>query len=366
MTERVECVVVGAGVVGLAVARRLAMAGREVVVLEAAETIGTGTSSRNSEVIHAGIYYATDSLKARLCVAGNEALYAYCAARAIAHARVGKIIVATNDDEVAILHRLRDQGLTNRVPGLEIIDGAATRALEPRIISAGALLSPSSGIIDSHGLMLSLQGDAEAHGAAFAFNTPLVGGKAGAEGIRIEAGGAAPMALDCAVLVNAAGLGAQAVAAAIDGIPAATIPRRHLAKGSYFTLSGKAPFSRLIYPVPGPASLGIHFTVDLGGRPRFGPDAEWVDDIDYDVDPRRAEAFYAAIRRYWPDLADGALHPAYAGVRPKVQAPGEPPADFVIQGAAVHGVPGLVNLFGIESPGLTASMAIADHVAAML
>jgi L-2-hydroxyglutarate oxidase LhgO len=366
MSDETECVVVGAGVVGLAVARRLALDGREVVVLEAEGAVGTVTSARNSEVIHAGLYYPDGSLKARLCRRGRDLLYRYLDDHGIDHRRCGKLIVATDDGELAALDAVAVRALANGVDDLERLDGAAAAAMEPGLRCRGALFSPSTGIFDSHAYMLSLQGEAEAAGAVIALKSPLVRGAATEHGLRLAVGGAEPATLGCRWLVNCAGLGAQAVAAAVDGVPAATIPPLHLAKGSYFALSGPAPFRRLVYPVPGPASLGTHYTRDLGGQGRFGPDVEWVDRMDYAVDPGRAASFYASIRRYWPDLPEGSLEPAYAGIRPKLQAPGAPAADFVIQGPEVHGVSGLVNLFGIESPGLTASLAIADEVAARM
>ena len=359
MIERVECLVVGAGVVGLAIARALALAKREVVVLEAATAIGTGTSSRNSEVIHAGLYYPADSLKTRLCIEGRDRLYDYCARHGLAHRRTGKLIVATESTELTALDGLRRAALANGVT-LDVLDAAATRSLEPALRTAGALHSPLTGIIDSHGLMLAYQGEAEAHGAMLAFNTafkraePLPDG-----GFRVWAG---DTVLDCTLLVNSAGLGAQAVARAIHGLPEQVIPRLYMVKGNYFTVSGKPAFRRLIYPVPARAGLGVHVTLDLVGQMRFGPDTEYVDGIDYRVDPGRADSFYAAIRRYWPDLPDGALQPAYSGIRPKLQGPVDGFRDFVIESP----LPGLVNLFGIESPGLTASLAIADHVAGLL
>lgn len=366
MTDRVECVVIGAGVVGLAVARRLAMAGKEVVVIESADMIGTETSSRNSEIIHAGIYYPKDSLKARFCVAGKHALYDYCAAHGVGHQRLGKIIVATSDDQISELERLKQVAAGNGVPDLEWLTPGDVREMEPAVFCVAALWSPSTGIIDSHGLMLAYQGDAEAHGAMIAFLSPVSGGHVADDGIVLEIGGAEPMALQAGLVVNAAGLGAQHLAARIEGLPGDTIPPSYLCKGNYYTLAGKPPFSRPIYPVPEKAGLGVHVTVDLGGQVRFGPDVEWIDNIDYDVDPARAEVFYAAVRRYYPDLADGAILPGYSGIRPKIQAPGEAAHDFVVQGPSEHGVDGLVNLYGIESPGLTASMPIADNVADLL
>jgi L-2-hydroxyglutarate oxidase LhgO len=366
MADRIDCAVIGAGVVGLACARRLARDGREVVVLERAETIGTETSSRNSEVIHAGIYYPPGSLKARFCVAGKHAIYDYCAERGIPHRRCGKLIVATEEGELAELDRLERLAAGNGVPDLVRLDPAQVRALEPEVRCVAALLSPSTGIVDGHQLMLGFQGDAEAAGAAFAFRAPVVGGRVDNDGIRLEVGGRDPTALKAEVVVNAAGLWAQPVAAAIAGIPPASIPPLYFAKGNYYALAGRSPFRRLIYPTPGQASLGVHVLVDLAGQVRFGPDVEWTDRIDYDVDPRRADVFYAAVRRYYPGLRDGALQPGYAGIRPKLQAPGTPAQDFMIQGPGAHGVAGLINLYGIESPGLTSALAIADHVADLI
>ncbi len=367
MTETVECAVVGAGVVGLAIARALALQGREVVVLEAEDAIGTHTSSRNSEVIHAGIYYPAGSLKARLCVAGKRALYAYCADRGVPYDNCGKLIVACAEDELAGLDRLRRQAAANGVGDLEFLPPRVVQQLEPELRCVGALRSPSTGIIDSHALMLAYQGEAEANGAMIAFQSPVEGGRVTEQGAEIKVGGAAAMALRCRYLVNSAGLGAPALAASLQDFPPAHVPPGYLCKGNYFTLTGvKSPFRRLIYPAPEQAGLGVHVTLDLAGQARFGPDVEWVDRLDYDVDPGRAQSFYAAIRRYWPGLPDGALAPGYAGVRPKLQKKGEPAKDFMIEGPAEHGVPGVVNLFGIESPGLTASLAIAELVAEKL
>ncbi|MBV9558554.1 MAG: NAD(P)/FAD-dependent oxidoreductase [Pseudolabrys sp.] len=360
--DRVDCVVVGAGVIGLAVARRLALAGREVVVLEAAEGIGTVTSSRNSEVIHAGIYYKAGSLMARMCVAGKHQLYRYCNEHGIPHKNCGKLIVATTPKETEKLQSIRAHAEANGVGDMATLSGAEARALEPALNCDAALLSPSTGIIDSHAYMLSLRGDAEEAGAAFAFHTPLLRAKAKRGAIEIDAGGEAPMTLECKLLVNAAGLDAPAVARLVEGMPTELIPQAYLAKGNYFSCSKKAPFSRLIYPVPEPGGLGVHLTLDMAGQARFGPDVEWVDHIDYAVDPRRAERFYPAIRKYWPTLPDGALMPSYSGMRPKIVPPAIASQDFVIQSAQEHGVNGLINLFGIESPGLTSSLAIADHV----
>ena len=360
--ERIDCIVIGAGVIGLAVARRLALDGREVVVLEAEDAIGTHTSSRNSEVIHAGIYYTPGSLKAKLCIPGRLALYRYCEEHGVAHRRCGKLIVAASDAQRPALEKLHAQAQANGVGDLQWLNGAQALAMEPELTCVAALLSPSTGIIDSHGLMLAYQGDAEARGAAIALRSPVQGGRVGGNGIELDVGGAQPMRIRARVVVNSAGLRAQKVAAALQGFPADRVPPSYYCKGNYFSLNARAPFSRLIYPVPEAAGLGVHLTLDLAGQARFGPDVEWVDAIDYCVDPRRADAIYREIRRYWPKLANGALQPGYSGIRPKIQAPGEPARDFLIEGPKDHGVAGLVNLFGIESPGLTASLAIADHV----
>jgi L-2-hydroxyglutarate oxidase LhgO len=360
--DKVECVVIGAGVIGLAVARRLAQSGREVIVLEAAEGIGTVTSSRNSEVIHAGIYYKAGSLMARMCVAGKHALYRYCNEHGVPHRNCGKLIVATTPAETEKLDSIRAHAQANGVLDMKVLSGDEARALEPALKCDGALLSPSTGIIDSHAYMLALRGDAEDAGAAFAFHTPLIRAKANAGMIELEAGGAAPMTLACNLLVNAAGLEAPATARIIEGMPIDKIPTAYLAKGNYFSCSKKAPFSRLIYPVPEPGGLGVHLTLDMAGQARFGPDVEWVDHIDYEVNPARAERFYPAIRKYWPTLPDGALMPSYSGMRPKIVPPAVASQDFLIQGPRDHGVDGLINLFGIESPGLTSSLAIGDHV----
>ena len=363
--ESVDCVVVGAGVVGLAVARALALAGREVVVVEAAESIGTETSSRNSEAIHAGIYYPKGSLMARTCVEGRRRLYAYCDTHGVPYRNCGKLIVATNDAESERLVEIKGRAEANGVEGMRLLTADEAMRLEPNLLCTAALLSPSTGIIDSHSYMLALQGDAEANGAMFAFHSPVTGGRITEAGVEIEVGGAEPMRLRARLVVNAAGLHAPAVARSLAGMPADKVPTAYFAKGNYFTLAGRSPFSRLIYPVPVPGGLGVHITVDLGGQAKFGPDVEWIDTIDYAVDAHRADKFYAAVRRYWPALRDGALQPGYAGIRPKIVPPGAPAQDFVVQGPAAHGVPGLINLFGIESPGLTASLALADHVRAL-
>ena len=363
--DQLDCVIAGAGVIGLAVARALARAGREVLVLEAAEAIGTETSSRNSEVIHAGIYYPADSLMARFCVAGRRALYDFCRDRGVPHRNCGKLIVATSADEDSRLAGIKARAEANGVEGMRILTAAEAQAMEPALACTSALLSPATGIIDSHAYMLALQGEAEAAGAVVVFHAPVDAARAAPEGIVVRTGGAEPMTLGCRLFVNAAGLHAPALARRIDGLAEAHVPPAYYAKGNYFTLSGRSPFTRLIYPVPVPGGLGVHLTIDLGGQARFGPDVEWVDQLDYRVDPRRADGFYAAVRRYWPGLKDGALQPGYAGIRPKIVPRGAPGQDFVIQGPRAHGLAGLINLFGIESPGLTASLALADHVAAI-
>jgi L-2-hydroxyglutarate oxidase LhgO len=363
--EEVDCVVVGAGVVGLAVARALAMAGREVIILEAAESIGTETSSRNSEVIHAGIYYPANSLMARFCVAGRRRLYAYCVEKGVPHINCGKLIVATNAQEDAMLAGIKQRAEANGVEGMRVLSAAEAIALEPNLSCTSALLSPTTGIIDSHTYMVALQGDAENAGAVPVFHSPVLAAKVTGRSIEVDVGGADPMTLRCRLMVNAAGLHAPALAGRIEGMPQDRVPKAYYAKGNYFTLSGRSPFSRLIYPVPVPGGLGVHLTVDLGGQARFGPDVEWIDSIDYTVDPSRSDSFYAAVRKYWPNLKDGGLQPGYAGIRPKTVPKGAPGQDFVVQGPQTHGVAGLINLFGIESPGLTASLAIADHVLAV-
>ena len=362
--ERVRCVVVGAGVVGLALARRLALGGEEVLLLEAEDRFGTGTSSRNSEVVHSGLYYAAGSLKARLCVEGRRELVGYCREHGVELRLCGKLIVATEPSQLEALRALQAKGLANGVEGLRWLEGTEARAMEPQLRCEAALFSPCTGILDSHGLMTSLLAQAEAAGATLVLRSPVTGGSARDGGIVLEVGGPEPMTLLAERVFNCAGLGAARLAAAILGTRA--VPAVHYAKGSYFSLAGPAPFARLVYPVPEAAGLGIHFTLDLGGQARFGPDVEWVDAPGYDVDPAKGPGFQEAVRRYWPGLAEGALQPAYAGIRPKLQGPGEGARDFLFQGPGDHGVPGLVNLLGLESPGLTACLAIAGHAAAKI
>lgn len=368
--DRVETLVVGAGVVGLAVARALASSGREVVILERARAIGSGTSSRNSEVIHAGIYYAPDSLKAKLCVVGRHRLYAFCDSHGVAYRRCGKLIVTPSLATRGRLEAIAERADRAGVRSLEWLDARQARALEPEVSAAAALLSPETGIVDSHGLMLGLLGDAQDHGAMLALDSRFVGAACSPRGfeVRVAAGdGGETVTIACRELINAAGLHASEVARAIEGCPPEAVPLTRYAKGHYFTLLGRNPFSRLVYPTPDEASLGVHVTLDLAGQARFGPDVQWIESADdYDVPAGRAEMFVKAIRDYWPGLPDGALAPAYAGIRPKLVGPGEAAADFRIDGASRHGAPGLVNLFGIESPGLTACLALADRVEAEL
>jgi L-2-hydroxyglutarate oxidase LhgO len=356
--DRIDAVVVGAGVVGLAIARELAARGHDTLILEAAAGIGEGASSRNSEVIHGGLYYPPGSLKARLCVTGRERLYDFCRARGIAHRRCGKLVVA-DDRQLPALEHLAANARTNGVD-TDWLEGAQARALEPGLRCAAALHSPESGIVDSHALMLALLADAESHGAALCCRSTVTRMVLEDDAVQIGVNGAAP-ALTARLLVNSAGVYAPAVARLIEGFPAQHIPRAYFAKGSYFSLRGRAPFQRLIYPVPEGGGLGIHLTLDLAGRVRFGPDVEWVDACDFQVNAARGGTFYAAIRRYWPALADGALEPAYAGVRAKIYGPRQPAADFRIDDATRHGVSAVLNLFGIESPGLTASLALASE-----
>jgi L-2-hydroxyglutarate oxidase LhgO len=360
--EKLDAVVVGAGVVGLAVARALALAGREVVILEAEDAIGTHTSSRNSEVIHAGIYYPQDSLKAEACVAGRQLLYEYCRTHGVPHRRCGKLIVATDRAQIPELKKIQEKAHANGATDVVEIPAQEALAMEPELRCVAALHSPSTGIIDSHALMLSYLGEAESRGAMLALKSFLVGGEVASDGIVLHVGGAEAMTVKASLVVNSAGLRAPSVAKSLAGYPAALAPRELYAKGNYYSLNRKNPFTRLVYPVPEPGGLGVHVTLDLAGQARFGPDVEWVERVSYEVDPGRAARFYAAIRRYWPGLPDDSLAPGYAGIRPKTSGPGEPASDFEIQGPRRHGIPGLVHLFGIESPGLTASLALARRV----
>lgn len=363
--ESVDTVVVGAGVVGLAVARALAKSGREVIVLEARETIGTETSSRNSEVVHAGIHYPKDSNMARLCVEGRRMLYRYCDERGVRYNNCGKLIVATTAGEAETLAAIKARAEANTVEGIRFLSAAVATSIEPELQCTGALLSPTTGVVDSHGLMVALRSDAEDAGSIIAFHSPMERGRVVAGGVEVDVGGQEPMTLRARLLVTSAGLHAPDLARQIVGGLYDALPRAYYAKGNYFRLSGASPFSRLIYPVPVPGGLGVHVTVDLAGQARFGPDVEWIDEIDYSVDPSRGDHFYAAVRRYWPGLKDGALHPDFAGIRPKIVPPGAPAQDFTLHGPRTHHIPGLIHLFGIESPGLTASLAIGEHVAAM-
>ena len=366
MTERLDCVVVGAGVVGLAVARALALAGREVIVLEKAGAIGTETSSRNSEVIHAGIYYPAGSLKAQLCVAGKQALYRYAVERHIPHRRIGKMIVATAEDQLATLEGYRQQGAANGVSDLYWIERSDLKALEPSVEAIRGVFSPSTGIIDSHAFMASLRGDVESAGGALAFLSPVESGRVTDEGIELVVGGAEPTTVICRSVINSAGLWAPDVASRISGLPGSAVPTAHYAKGCYFTLAGKSPFSHLVYPVAEAGGLGVHVTLDMAGQARFGPNVIWQDGVDYAFPDGLLEPFAAAIERYYPALDRARLQQGYTGIRPKLAPKGSPNADFVVQGPESHGVPGLVNLFGIESPGLTSSLAIADLVRDLL
>jgi L-2-hydroxyglutarate oxidase LhgO len=369
-TFQADAVVIGAGAVGLACARALALKGREVLVLEAAGAIATETSSRNSEVIHAGLYYAPGSLKAQLCVAGRRKLYEYCGAHGVEAHRCGKLVVAVDDAEAAAVPALLQRALDNGVEETRLIDGAEARRLEPALNPEirVAIHSETSGLFDSHGYFLALQGEIEDRGGAIAFDSPVVRGAVTKDGVEIETGGAAASRIKARTVVNSAGHYALALARKIEGGPHYPGLKMHWVKGSYFTASGRAAFARLIYPMHNQTTQGLHLAIDLGGRTRLGPDAEWLPEgaqppFDYEVDPARAAHFYREVRRYWPGLKDGALSPDYSGVRPKIVGKGEPSADFLIDGPESHGVPGLVNLIGIESPGLTSSLAIGEKVA---
>jgi len=363
--DTVDCVVIGAGVVGLAIARELSLSGREVVILEGEDAFGSWTSARNSEVIHAGIYYPQGSLKARLCVRGRDLLYEYCESRGVAYSRCGKLIVATDAEQLATLESIASAARRNGVDDVSLLSADEAVALEPQLSCVGALLSPSSGIIDTHAYMLSLLGEAEAHGAVLAYCTTVTGLQRASDGIEITTNDEQSPQLKAQLVVNSAGLAAPAVASLLEALPPEQVPKAYYAKGSYYSLAGRSPFSRLIYPVPEQGGLGVHLTLDLGGQARFGPDVEWVEELDYEVDPSRAAGFYEAIRCYWPGLKEGVLSPGYAGIRPKISGPDQAAADFLISGPADHGCRGIINLFGIESPGLTASLAIAELVADM-
>jgi L-2-hydroxyglutarate oxidase LhgO len=363
----VDAVVIGAGAVGLAAARRLALNGMSVIVLEREKRIGQGVSSRNSEVVHAGLYYPTGSKRAKLCIEGRRMLYPFLEAHHVNFDKCGKLVVATDESELPALAKIEAQAAANGVEGMSRLTGEEARALEPEVRAVAALLSAETGVFDSHGYMLALQGDLEQHGGSIAFATPFEGATPlQGGGLTVRAGGEEPIELTTRYLVIAAGLGCQAAAASIEGFPADKIPKLYYGKGNYFTIDQKAPFHMLVYPPPIPGALGTHYRRDLGGRAHFGPDLEWVDGEDYSLNPARAESFYAAVRKFWPALKDGALVPDYIGIRPKIHGPGQPQPDFRIDGPQVHGVDGVVALFGIESPGLTSSMAIAEEIAAKL
>jgi L-2-hydroxyglutarate oxidase LhgO len=357
-----QVMVIGAGVVGLAIAREAARRGHDVIVAEAADSIGTGTSSRNSEVIHAGLYYPTGSKRALHCPRGRRMLYAYCGSHGIPHKKLGKLFIVTKDADIGKLEAIYRQALTNGVENVAMLEAAEAKRLEPALTCVAAFHSAETGIVDSHRFMLALEGDIEDRGGVIAFNTPVERIARDDAGWRVTFGGAEPGEIAVDAVVNSAGHGAQRLARAIEGYPVERVPKQALAKGNYFGFAGRAPFSRLIYPAPVPGGLGIHITLDLAGRMRFGPDVEWIEAMNFDVDPRRGEAFYAAIRTYWPGLPDDSLFPDYAGIRPKITGPGEPAADFMIDGPAEHGLPALVHLFGIESPGLTSALSLAEEV----
>ncbi len=362
MTDEVDAIVIGAGVIGLAVARALALAGKPPLIVEGEPHFGSWTSSRNSEVIHAGIYYPEGSLKARLCVEGKQKLYEFCAARNVPHKKLGKLIFAHDDSQLDDLEMIMARAAAAGVCDLTLLSQSQAREIEPELACKAAVLSPSTGIVDSHSLMLALLGEAEEHGAIIAPNSKIERITKDNAYWRLHLAGEEEAIVGAPVLINSAGLAAQKIAGAIESLPSAFLPPLHLARGVYFTYSGRTPFSHLIYPAPEPGGLGTHLTLDLSGQARFGPDVEWIDKIDYTVDPNRHAKFTAAARRIWPSLDPDRLQPGYAGIRPKLSGPGEPAADFMISGPADHDCDGLVNLFGIESPGLTASLAIADYV----
>lgn len=361
-----DSIVVGAGVVGLAIARALALSGRSVLVLERHRFVGQETSSRNSEVIHAGIYYPQGSLKARLCVRGKELLYSYCDSHRVGYKRVGKLIVAAGDHQNAALEAIYHKGVANGVYDLEFIDQDRLSTMEPALQATKGILSPSTGIINSHELMLAYQGDMEGAGGTLALASSLMAGRVIDGGFEVDVGGDEQVTISCRELINSAGLGAQVVSTCVEGVPATSVPPLYLSRGCYFSLSGKSPFSRLIYPLPNNEGLGVHLTLDQAGAARFGPDTEWVDSIDYTVDPNRKDAFYHSIKEYYPGITLDALQPSYSGIRPKIVGPGSAAGDFLIHGETVHGVKGFVALYGIESPGLTASLAIGEYVSQSL
>ena len=367
MTQRgMQVLVIGAGVVGLAVARAVARRGHDVVVAEAEFAIGTGISSRNSEVVHGGMYYPTGSLRAQHCVRGRRMLYEFCASHGVPHRKCGKLIVATNAAETAKIESIAAQGRINEVEGLELIGGNAARTLEPELVCVGALLSPETGIVDSHAYMLALRGEIEDAGGAIALHTPVIGAARKAGHWAVSFGGDDADTFEFDAVVNCAGLHAQSVARSIEDYPATRVPRLVMAKGNYFSYAGRPVFSRLIYPTPMPGGLGVHVTLDLAGRMRFGPDVEWIERERYEVDPKRADIFYDRIRTYWPGLRDATLAPDYSGVRPKLTGPGEAQADFLIDAPGQHGLDGLVQMFGIKSPGLTSSLSLAEFVVSNL
>lgn len=357
-----DSVVVGAGVVGLAIARALALTGRDVLVVERHRSIGQETSSRNSEVIHAGIYYPQGSLKARLCVRGKDMLYRYCESHNVSFKRVGKLIVATSEQQNFALEAIYQKGVANGVHDLQFLDQDQLRLLEPALNATKGILSPSTGIINSHELMLAFQGDLEAAGGTVALSSPLLRGMPVDNGFELKIGGEDGTNIRCRELINSGGLAAQTVSRFIEGVPAASIPLLYLSRGCYFSLTGRSPFSRLIYPLPNNEGLGIHLTLDLAGAARFGPDTEWVETVDYSVDPARGDAFYRSIKEYYPGVERDALQPSYAGIRPKIVGAGSAAGDFMVHGEDVHGIKGFIGLYGIESPGLTASLAIAEYV----